>query len=115
MNPRSAWRLRDGTAAEAALLREPCAGALAPRRSHAPDAHERRPGYPLLARLGGGTDAHLIKIAMARVVMACALEHHTRRIERDPERWQMASQLVTTPCSAMRGPLSRPKPKRRRI
>ena len=32
---------------------------------------------------------------MARVVMACALKHHTRRGERDPERWQMASQLVT--------------------
>ena len=32
---------------------------------------------------------------MARVVMACALKHHTRRGERDPERWQLASQLVT--------------------
>ena len=41
------------------------------------------------------TDAHLIDTAMARVVMACALKHHTRRGERDPERWQMASQLVT--------------------
>ena len=41
------------------------------------------------------TDAHLIETAMARVVMACALKHHTRRDERDPERWQQASQLVT--------------------
>ena len=41
------------------------------------------------------TDAHLIETAMARVVMACALKHHTRRGERDPERWQHASQLVT--------------------
>ena len=41
------------------------------------------------------TDAHLIETAMARVMMACALKHHTRRGERDPERWQMASQLVT--------------------
>ncbi len=41
------------------------------------------------------TDAHLIATAMARVVMACALKHHTRRGERDPERWQTASQLVT--------------------
>ena len=32
---------------------------------------------------------------MARVVLACALKHHTRRGERDPERWQRASQLVT--------------------
>ncbi len=41
------------------------------------------------------TDAHLIETAMARVVMACALKHHTRRNGRDPERWQTASQLVT--------------------
>ena len=41
------------------------------------------------------TDSHLIETAMARVVMACALKHHTRRGERDPERWQHASQLVT--------------------
>ena len=41
------------------------------------------------------TDAHLIETAMARVVMACVLKHHTRRGERDPERWQHASQLVT--------------------
>ncbi len=41
------------------------------------------------------TDAHLIETAMARVVMACALKHHTRRGARDPERWQTASQLVT--------------------
>ena len=41
------------------------------------------------------TDAHFIETAMARVVLACALKHHTRRGERDPERWQRASQLVT--------------------
>ena len=41
------------------------------------------------------TDAHLIETAMARVVMACALKHHTRRGARHPERWQAASQLVT--------------------
>ena len=41
------------------------------------------------------TDAHVIETAMARVVLACALKHHTRRGERDPERWQHASQLVT--------------------
>ena len=41
------------------------------------------------------TDSHLIETAMARVVMACSLKHHTRRGERKPERWQMASQLVT--------------------
>ena len=41
------------------------------------------------------TDAHLIETAIARVVLACALKHHTRRRERDPDRWQRASQLVT--------------------
>ena len=41
------------------------------------------------------TDAHVIETAMARVVLACALKHHTRRGARDPERWQRASQLVT--------------------
>ena len=41
------------------------------------------------------TDEHLIETAMARVVMACALKHHTRRGERDRERWQTASQFVT--------------------
>ena len=41
------------------------------------------------------TDAHVIETAMARLVLACALKHHTRRGERDPERWQRASQLVT--------------------
>ena len=41
------------------------------------------------------TDADHIKAALARVVLACALKHHTRRGGRDPERWQRASQLVT--------------------
>ena len=41
------------------------------------------------------SDSHVIETAMARVVMACALKHHTRRNERDHERWQKASQLVT--------------------
>ena len=44
---------------------------------------------------GAETDAHLIETAIARVVLACALKHHTRRGERDPDRWQRASQLVT--------------------
>ncbi len=42
-----------------------------------------------------GADAHVIETAIARVVLACALKHHTRRRDRDPERWQQASQLVT--------------------
>ena len=41
------------------------------------------------------TDADHIKTALARVVLACALKHHTRRGGRDPDRWQWASQLVT--------------------
>ena len=41
------------------------------------------------------TDADLIKTAIGRVVLACALKHHTRRGMREPGRWQQASQLVT--------------------
>ena len=41
------------------------------------------------------TDADRIRTALGRVVLACALKHHTRRGERDLERWQQASQLVT--------------------
>ena len=41
------------------------------------------------------TDADHIKTALACVVLACALKHHTRRRCRDPERWQWASQLVS--------------------
>ena len=61
------------------------------RESLATDGHEIRYSPRWVAE----TDSHLIETAMARVVMACALKHHTRRGERDPERWQMASQLVT--------------------
>ena len=63
------------------------------RETLATDGHEIRYSPRWVAE----TEAHLIETAMARVVMACALKHHTRRGERDPERWQMASQLVTHP------------------
>ncbi|MYK90143.1 MAG: hypothetical protein F4018_18365 [Acidobacteria bacterium] len=43
------------------------------------------------------TAAHAIETAIARAVLACALKHHTRRGDREPERWQRASQLVTHP------------------
>ena len=61
------------------------------RETLATDGHEIR----YSPRWVADTEAHLIETAMARVVMACALKHHTRRGERDSERWQMASQLVT--------------------
>ena len=61
------------------------------RETLATDGHEIRYSPTWIAE----TEAHLIETAMARVVMACALKHHTRRGQRDPERWQMASQLVT--------------------
>ena len=61
------------------------------RETLATDGH----GIRYSPRWVAETEAHLIETAMARVVMACALKHHTRRGERDPERWQMASQLVT--------------------
>ena len=61
------------------------------RETLASDGHEIR----YSPRWVAATDAHVIETAMARVVMACALKHHTRRGERDPERWQLASQIVT--------------------
>ena len=61
------------------------------RETLASDGHEIRYSPQWVA----ATDAHVIETAMARVVMACALKHHTRRGERDPERWQLASQIVT--------------------
>ncbi len=61
------------------------------RQTLASDGREIRYAPDWVAR----TDADLIKTALARVVLACALKHHTRRGERDPERWQYASQLVT--------------------
>ena len=63
----------------------------ATRETLATDGHEIRYSPRWVAE----TASHLIETAMARVVMACALKHHTRRGERDPERWQRASQLVT--------------------
>ena len=63
----------------------------ATRETLATDGHEIR----YSPRWVADTDSHVIETAMARVVMACALKHHTRRGERDPERWQIASQLVT--------------------
>ena len=84
-----------------ALLREqPFFGSLALRLPVRPDANretlasdgrEIRYSPQWIAE----TDAHVIETAIARVVLACALKHHTRRGERDPERWQRASQLVT--------------------
>ena len=41
------------------------------------------------------TEADLVKTALARIVTACALKHHTRRRDRNPQVWQLASQLVT--------------------
>ena len=84
-----------------ALLREqPFFGSLtlrlpvradADRETLASDGREIRYSPQWIAE----TDAHVIETAIARVVLACALKHHTRRGERDPERWQRASQLVT--------------------
>ena len=61
------------------------------RATLASDGHEIRYSPTWVAE----TEADLIKTAIARVVLACALKHHTRRDARDPERWQLASQLVT--------------------
>ena len=61
------------------------------RETLASDGLELRYSPAWVAR----TDGDRIKTAVARVVLACALKHHTRRGGRDPERWQRASQLVT--------------------
>ena len=63
----------------------------ASRETLASDGHEIRYAPQWVA----DTDADLIKTAIGRVVLACALKHHTRRGEREPARWQRASQLVT--------------------
>ena len=63
----------------------------AARETLASDGREIRYSSDWIAN----TDADLIKTAIGRVVLACALKHHTRRGERDPGRWQQASQLVT--------------------
>ena len=94
----SAHRVSDGVTE--LLRKQPFFGSLAlrlplradpSRETLASDGHEIR----YSPRWVAATDAHVIETAMARVVMACALKHHTRRGERDPERWQLASQLVT--------------------
>ena len=63
----------------------------ATRATLATDGHEIHYSPAWIAE----TQADLIKTAIARVVLACSLKHHTRRNGRDPERWQRASQLVT--------------------
>ncbi|MDE0650823.1 MAG: VWA-like domain-containing protein [Gammaproteobacteria bacterium] len=63
------------------------------RKTHASDGREIRYSPSWVAE----TAAHAIEAAIARAVLACALKHHTRRRDRDPERWQRASQLVTHP------------------
>ena len=94
----SAQRVSDGVTE--LLRKQPFFGSLAlrlplradpSRETLASDGHEIR----YSPRWVAATDAHVIETAMARVVMAWALKHHTRRGGRAPERWQMASQLVT--------------------
>ena len=43
------------------------------------------------------TPGDQIKCAVARLVLACALKHHTRRGDRDYNTWQKASQMATLP------------------
>ncbi len=98
--PRGESAERVSRCVTALLRRQPFFGALAlrlpvradaGRETLASDGREIRYSPAWIAE----TDAHLIETAIARVVLACALKHHTRRGGRDPERWQHASQLVT--------------------
>ena len=82
------------------LRKQPFFGSLVLRLPLRPDATRETlatDGYEIRysPRWVAETASHLIETAMARVVMACALKHHTRRGERDPVLWQRASQLVT--------------------
>ena len=43
------------------------------------------------------TTADELRFTTARLVTACALKHHTRRGERDPGKWNMASYLASAP------------------
>ena len=98
MHDESARRVSDCVGA--LLTEQPFFGSLAlrlplrpdpTRETLASDGRELRYSPAWVAR----TDADRIKAAVARVVFACALKHHTRRGGRDPGRWQRASQLVT--------------------
>ncbi len=98
--PRGESAERVSRCVTALLRRQPFFGSLALRLPIRPDAsretlasdgREIRYSPDWIAE----TDAHLVETAIARVVLACALKHHTRRGGRDPERWQRASQLVT--------------------
>ena len=93
----SAQRVSDGVTE--LLRKQPFFGSLAlrlplradpSRETLASDGHEIR----YSPRWVAATDAHVIETAMARVVMACALKHHTRRGERDPERWQLVTHAL---------------------
>ena len=82
------------------LRRQPFFGSLALRLPLLPDSTRKTLGCDgqnirYSPQWIAETDANLVETAIARVVLACALKHHTRRDERDPERWQRASQLVT--------------------
>ena len=68
------------------------------RETLATDGHEIRYSPGWIAQ----TDSHLIETAMVRVVMVCALKHHTRRGERDPETLAVRPRSSSpTRCCAM--------------
>ena len=82
------------------LRKQPFFGSLALRLPLKPDASRKTlagDGREIRfnPRWVADTPAPAIETAIARVVLGCALKHHTRRGERDPDRWQHASQLVT--------------------
>ena len=54
------------------------------------------------------SDADTVRAAMARVVLACTLKHHTRRGDRNYEVWQQASREVTLPIIRDAGLVSDP-------
>ena len=112
----SAQRVSDGVTE--LLRKQPFFGSLAlrlplradpSRETLASDGHEIR----YSPRWVAATDAHVIETAMARVVMACALKHHTRR-EASATRSAGSSPRSSSPTRsfATRASPCRPTPRR---
>ena len=110
----SARRLSD--CVTALLRRQPFFGSLAlrlPLRADASRATLAADGHALRysPRWIADTDAHLIETAIARVVLACALKHHTRRAGAIRSAGSRRRSSSPTPCCARRASPCRRKRK----
>ena len=78
------------------------------RETLASDGHEIRYSPKWVA----DTDAHVIETAMARVVMACALKHHTAGGSAIPNAGSSPRSSSPTRCCAIPASPCRPTPRR---